>query len=70
MAVTIRRADGTTDRAPEPCVHLGAPAPPPGGESPLKSWSLCDHPDRPLGPIVCPCLGCGPTCPGYPKGDE
>lgn len=31
-----------------------------------KRWSLCLHPEKPLGAqYVCPCNGCGPNCPGY-----
>lgn len=30
-----------------------------------RRWALCLHPDRPLGPHVCPCRGCNPTCRGY-----
>lgn len=30
-----------------------------------RRWAPCEHPDRPLGPYVCPCAGCGPTCPSY-----
>lgn len=57
---------------PHPCYHLGDALPPKPGD-PLRRWSLCDHPARPLGPEVCPCRGCGPACPGYrpdtPEGD-
>lgn len=45
------------------------------GLSPLhRRWSLCLHPDLPLGEYVCSCLkpvGCGPNCSGYvAKGEE
>lgn len=34
-------------------------------ETDVRRWSCCDHPKKPLGPIVCPCRGCGPSCGGY-----
>jgi glycosyltransferase involved in cell wall biosynthesis len=38
----------------------------------LKLWRYCDHVKKPLGNrIVCPCAGCGPSCPGYKaEGDD
>lgn len=30
-----------------------------------RKWIECEHPDKPLGPNVCHCRGCGPNCPGY-----
>lgn len=30
-----------------------------------RDWRPCEHPTRPLGPHVCTCKGCGPTCPEY-----
>lgn len=30
-----------------------------------REWFRCGHPKQPLGPFVCGCKGCGPTCPGY-----
>lgn len=30
-----------------------------------KRWLHCEHPLPPLGPVVCPCKGCGPSCPGF-----
>jgi len=35
------------------------------GLSPLRRWTYCDHPNKPLGEVVCTCQGCGPRCPGY-----
>jgi predicted GH43/DUF377 family glycosyl hydrolase len=35
------------------------------GLSPLRQWYECGHPEKPLGPLVCPCQGCGPQCRGY-----
>lgn len=35
------------------------------GLTPLKTWLLCEHPEKPLGIFVCPCIGCGPNCRGY-----
>ena len=32
----------------------------------VREWHECTHPEQPLGPLVCRCKGCGPTCPGYP----
>lgn len=32
-----------------------------------RRWLYCLHPDKPLGPYVCRCQGCGPRCPGHPK---
>lgn len=41
-----------------PCVHIGEAAGP-------KGWHYCEHPDTPLGDVVCSCKGCGSRCPGY-----
>jgi hypothetical protein len=30
-----------------------------------RIWLYCEHPAKPLGPTVCGCAGCGPSCPGY-----
>lgn len=30
-----------------------------------QRWVWCEHPDKPLGDVVCVCAGCGPECPGY-----
>jgi hypothetical protein len=30
-----------------------------------RTWSLCLHPQQPLGEAVCGCRGCGPSCKGY-----
>lgn len=30
-----------------------------------RVWLHCLHPDKPIGPNVCHCKGCGPSCPGY-----
>lgn len=52
------------------CEYRGRPTAPPPNGSPLRSWFLCEHPDQPLGPIVCPCNGCGPNCPGYKPEED
>lgn len=52
------------------CVHLGKPAAPPAGRPAGRRWSLCGHPAAPLGPVVCPCDGCGPGCGGYRVADR
>lgn len=53
----------------EPCRHQGDEASRTDRErlqlGLLKSWRYCEHPDRPLGNLVCPCAGCGPACRGY-----
>jgi hypothetical protein len=41
-----------------PCVHIGEDSGP-------KGWHQCEHPDTPLGDVVCSCKGCGKRCPGY-----
>lgn len=51
----------------EPCPHLGAPVRGPDAPDLTRDYRRCDHPDQPLGAVVCSCKGCGPTCPGYPK---
>lgn len=58
----------TPARVSLPCLHLGRPLPP-RPDDPRKRWSLCDHPQRPLGPDVCSCRGCGPNCRGYEPDD-
>jgi len=35
------------------------------GLSHAREWVWCQHPDKPLGPAVCSCKGCGPKCAGY-----
>ena len=30
-----------------------------------ERWLACKHPDKPIGENVSPCIGCGPSCPGY-----
>jgi predicted GH43/DUF377 family glycosyl hydrolase len=30
-----------------------------------QEWVACNHPAQPLGPVVCPCQGCGSGCSGY-----
>jgi SAM-dependent methyltransferase len=41
-----------------PCVYIGEDSGP-------KGWHYCEHPETPLGDIVCACKGCGQKCPGY-----
>lgn len=41
-----------------PCVHVGPDSGP-------KGWHYCEHPDTPLGDVVCSCKGCGVRCAGY-----
>lgn len=54
---------------PGPCAHLGreltGPERTARGLGHVRKWSLCLHPDQPLGETVCPCKGCGPKCAGY-----
>ncbi len=50
-----------TPRIPLPCAHVGPDSGPLG-------WHYCEHPDTPLGDVVCACKGCGPRCPGYRTG--
>ena len=64
MCITCwRKARGgeTPRKATLPCVHAGEEAGP-------KGWHVCDHPDEPLGMVVCSCKGCGARCPGYSTG--
>lgn len=53
----------------EPCFYRGRELTGPErmarGLDHAKAWALCDHPKKPLGEAVCPCMGCGPACPGY-----
>jgi len=36
-----------------------------------KRWRPCGNPKLPLGsPVVCPCMGCGPSCRGYERGPD
>lgn len=41
-----------------PCAYVGPDSGPQG-------WHYCEHPETPLGDIVCACKGCGARCPGY-----
>lgn len=54
------------------CVHLGDELTgrerDAAGLDHRRRWALCTHPDKPLGPHVCGCKGCGPKCPGYADG--
>lgn len=56
-----------------PCAHQGddltGPERQAAGLDHARRWLHCLHPDRPLGPHVCGCRGCGPRCPGYAAGD-
>lgn len=36
-----------------------------GPDSGPADWHYCEHPQTPLGDIVCSCKGCGIRCPGY-----
>ncbi len=49
-------------RQPADCSHLGDRVDRPGQ---VREWRACGHPDKPLGPLVCKCKGCGLGCPGY-----
>jgi len=40
------------------------------GLEPRRLWAECGHPERPLGPYVCPCAGCGPGCRGYQQAPQ
>ncbi len=54
---------------PAPCLHVGGNLTGTDkirlGLGVLKTFTACDHPEKPLGPIVCGCQGCGPKCKGY-----
>lgn len=55
-------------RVTVPCVHigrdlLGRERAERGLDS--RRWTLCLHPEQPLGEAVCGCRGCGPRCRGY-----
>ena len=56
-------------REPEPCDFLSGVLGPneraARGLDYVRRWSLCLHPRKPLGEVVCPCQGCGPACPEY-----
>lgn len=58
--------------ASAPCAYQGPPLTGPerqaAGLSHQRVWLHCLHPDRPLGPHVCGCKGCGPGCRGYRAG--
>jgi hypothetical protein len=61
-----RPAPRTVRRAPAaPCLHLGSPVRGPAAPDTLRDYRACDHPDKPLGAVVCRCKGCGKKCPGY-----
>jgi hypothetical protein len=51
---------------PPACVYLGdeltGPEREAAGLDHVRKWSLCLHPQQPLGPNVCGCKGCGPSC--------
>ena len=53
-----------------PCLNRGPAVPPPAGKSPVRTYFRCDHPAKPLGAVVCPCTGCGPSCKGYEPDGE
>jgi hypothetical protein len=48
------------------CTFLGRRAKVHGSN---KDWHFCEHPDRPMGDVVCPCAGCGPKCVGFRSAD-
>jgi len=54
---------------PAPCVHQGddltGPERQAAGLGHARRWLHCLNPEQPLGPHVCSCKGCGPTCRGY-----
>lgn len=56
---------GHVPRISLPCVHVGGPVAPPDRIPTSKRWTTCEHPEHPLGAVVCPCMGCGPACRGY-----
>lgn len=35
------------------------------GKDHRRKWLFCLHPETPLGEVVCRCVGCNSTCPGY-----
>ena len=47
------------------CLYRGQETTPPDGKPTAKTWTGCNHPSQPLGPKVCTCEGCGPSCRGY-----
>jgi hypothetical protein len=57
---------------PRPCVYLGDQLTgrerEANGLDHRRVWSLCTHPAQPKGRHVCPCKGCGTSCPGYDDG--
>lgn len=48
-----------------PCIHLGSPVRGEAAPDTTRDYRKCDHPDKPLGAVVCSCRGCGPKCSGY-----
>lgn len=57
----------------KPCQHLGRDLTGPErerhGKDHARRWSLCLHPEIPLGQFVCPCKGCDSGCRGYQSSD-
>lgn len=47
------------------CEYRGKQIHPSVAPGPLRNYFPCNHPKQPLGAIVCPCQGCGPSCSGY-----
>ena len=50
---------------PLPCDHRGIAVPNAAGTRANAKWYKCDHPEKPLGDVVCSCAGCGPRCAKY-----
>lgn len=48
-----------------PCLHRGDSTAPPDRLPTAKAYFRCEHPEKPLGEVVCTCKGCGPKCVGY-----
>ena len=66
------RGELTDAPIPLPCIRLGKELTgferQAAGLDHQRLWRHCDHPERPLGPHVCGCQGCGPNCRGYNDG--
>jgi hypothetical protein len=60
---------GPWPAGPAPCQHRGELIPLAQrhelGVGTLRDWYPCQHPEKPLGDVVCGCRGCGPGCRGY-----
>jgi hypothetical protein len=70
ISAEVRKVQALTARSPiPPCRYLGRELTglerEAGRLGHVRRWSLCLHPEQPLGASVCRCRGCGPKCPGY-----